>query len=626
MSRVAIVAYGAISGLGEARDAASAGTAGAPARVAIAPDDELTAAGLARPFAARARVDAPGDRATALLRHALASCASELDVARPGWRGDRVGLVLGTSSGGMRSAEALFDRVAAGAPPDARDRDATYFAPMHDAAAALGVRVAPASLVLGACASSTIAIGLASRWLETDACDVAIAGGFDAVSVFVAAGFEALRATTATPPPRPFRVGRDGMSLGEGAAVLALARTDRARVFVTGFGATADGVHLTAPDRAGGGVARAAEAALRESGVAPDRVALVSPHATATPFNDPAEWRGIVAALAAHAAGVPLHPYKAQIGHTLGAAGALELLACVDAVERGVLPASAGEGALDPDAPARLLAVAEPGTVGAALKLSSAFGGANAALVVAREGGTAIARRDAFVTRAVHVDRVPDLDDLAARTGILPDRLGRMDDLTRLALDAVARLVAAHGPLTGAAIVVGQSAATIETNATYFAKIRARGARFAEPRRFPYTSPNAVAGECSLAFGLTGPSFAVGAGLTAGVEALGVAALLVSGGDAERAVVVAVDEIGDVARRVAPGAVTGAVATLVVATPHGALARIGDVRVALDPASAADPRGVGHLALVPLASDAPTLVEAAAGAVDARIELLGLPR
>ncbi len=192
MSRIGIVASGAVSGLGEGRAAASAGEIGEVAHVVVGRDEELAAAGLSRPFAARVAVEGE-DRATWILRRALELCATELDGVDAAWRTRRVGLILGTSSGGMRSAERFFDGAASGA-------DATYFAPMRAAETLLGIALSPATLVLGACASSTIAIGLATRWLEAGACDLVLAGGFDAVSVFVAAGFEALRATTATPP------------------------------------------------------------------------------------------------------------------------------------------------------------------------------------------------------------------------------------------------------------------------------------------------------------------------------------------------------------------------------------------------------------------------------------------
>ncbi|HEY3817126.1 MAG TPA: beta-ketoacyl synthase N-terminal-like domain-containing protein [Polyangiaceae bacterium] len=599
MSDAAIVAFGAVSVLGEGASAVSAGAVGEPARVGIALDDELLRAGLSRPFAARAALGEVEDRATALLERALASCAAELDRARPGWRRERVGLVLGTSSGGMRVAEAAFAARAAG-ERIADAEAATYFGPMARAARSLGRPLDPAILVLGACASSVLAIGLAVRCLARGACDVVLAGGFDDVTVFVASGFEALRATTASPPPRPFRLGRDGMSLGEGAAVLALARSQpAARLFVTGFGASSDASHLTAPDREGSGLARAAIAALEEAGR--PEIDLVSPHATATPFNDSAEARAVARALSGQRSVPVMHPFKAQLGHTLGAAGALELLACGDAITRGVLPASAGAGALDPDAPARLLDRTETGAVGAALKLASAFGGANAALVLA-DRSTAVTRRPrpVYVRAASHVATEPSLDALASAARVNVDRLARVDGLVRLALAAVASLETLCGTLAGAGIVVGSALATVETNTLYAARIRERGARAAAPRVFPYTSPNAVTGECSIAFGLTGPSFSVGGGLHAGLEALAAGTLLVEGGDADRVVVVAVDEGGPTTRALAGDAVVpGAVALLLSASDAGAVARVGELHVRRGVA-APGPVAAGHQALLPL--------------------------
>jgi 3-oxoacyl-[acyl-carrier-protein] synthase II len=188
LSRVAIIAFGAVSALGEGAAAATAGEIGEPARVAIARDEELASAGLARPFAARAKVGRGEHRATALLERAMAGCASELDRVRPAWRRERLGMVLGTSSGGMRLAERVFAALARGERIDDVEAPA-YFGPMACVARGLGTVFDPAVLVLAACASSSIAIGLASRWLERGACDIALAGGFDEVTVFVAAGF-----------------------------------------------------------------------------------------------------------------------------------------------------------------------------------------------------------------------------------------------------------------------------------------------------------------------------------------------------------------------------------------------------------------------------------------------------
>jgi len=599
VSDVAILAFGAVSALGEGAAAVHAGDVGEVARVVIAQDAELVRAGLRRPFAARAPIGAPEDRATELLTRALAGCAVGLDAVRPGWRGERVGLILGTSSGGMRAAERAFAAIARGeAVLDGEA--ATYFGPMARASRGLGFPVDPALLVLGACASSALAIGLGIRCLERGACDLVLAGGFDDVTVFVAAGFEVLRATTATPPPRPFRLGRDGMALGEGAAVLALAApavgSRGLRPRLTGFGAASDAVHLTAPDRQGSGLARAAAAALQEAGH--PVVDLVSAHATATPFNDAAEMRAIARALQGQADLPVVHPFKAQIGHTLGAAGALELLACVDAIEYGVLPAAAGEGPIDPDAPARLLEHTLAASPRVALKLSSAFGGANAALVVSSAPGVARPVRPVFLQAIAHVAREPERGDLAAALGMHPDRLARADLLVRLALAAVAELRAVC-PLQGAGVVAGTAFATLETNALFAAGLRTRGSRMAEPRRFPYTSPNAVAGECSIAFGLTGPGFSVGGGPHAALEALIAASLLVGAGDAERMVVVAVDEGGSVVHALGGRAVvSGAVALLLSSSPEGARARVGpwSVRRGQGSSGAGAP---GHLALLP---------------------------
>lgn len=606
MSRIAIIASGAISALGEGRSAATAGEVGDRAPLAIARDEELARAGLARPFAARAWPLGDDARAAGLLERALIGCAADLDGARPGWRGERVGLVIGTSSGGMRAAERAFADVARG--ERVVDAEApTYAGPLVRAARALRMPIDPSILVLGACASAALSIGLGVRWLERDACDVVIAGGFDEVTVFVAAGFEVLRATTASPPPRPFRVGRDGMSLGEGAAVVALARTSvsTARAFVTGFGAASDAVHLTAPDRAGAGLARAAVAALAEAG--PCRIGLVSAHATATPFNDAAESRAISTALGEHADRAVVHPFKAQVGHSLGAAGALELLVCVDALARGVLPAAAGDGPLDPETHVRLLERAEPGCPTHALKLASAFGGANAALVVsATPGGAARPRRAAFVHGAVHVSHERSLEELARWTGFSVDRLARADALVRLALTALALLEAECGPLAGAGVVVGTALGPIETNALFAARIREKGASAAEPRRFPYTSPNAVAGECSIAFRLSGPSFAVGGGMHAALEALASAAVLVEAGDAARIAVVAVDDVGPVTRALVGDSLTsGAVAVLLSARQDAsARARVGRVSLSRG-AGPVERRASGHAALVPLVGAGP---------------------
>lgn len=604
MSDACIVAVGAVSALGAGRAAYAVAEVGKAAPVAIARDEILERAGLARPFAARvADVEPPGcDRATWLLDRVFDQVSRALDERLSGWRQRRIGIAVGTSSGGMLTAERFFAARAAGdvAGVAAACRGATYFSPLDDAVERAGLSaVAHRTQILAACAASTVALGVGLRWLDRGACDLVLAGGYDALSLFVASGFEALRATTAS-QVRPFRVGRDGMALGEGAGLVALVReVDAAGLAIVGriagFGASTDAVHITAPDRTGSGLCRAARAALADAGVAPASVGLVSAHGTATPYNDAMESKAVAAALDGGAP--PIHPFKAQIGHTLGAAGVLEVLAVADALGAGVAPAAAGDGPLDPEAPATMLPVAERRSVPAALKLSAAFGGANAALVLTAEPSGRVPRapRRVRVAAAAHVTDV-DLGDLVAATGVARDRLARLDAVSRLGLGAVARLAAAVGvdALRGAGIVAGHALATLDTNEGFDRKKRERGPRFVDPRVFPATSPNAVAGECAIPFGLTGPGFAVSAGLGGAGEALARASELVAAGDADRIVVVGVDDGGPAAAELcrvcgwsAPE--RGAVAVLLDAQPGG-------VAAPLDP-SLAD--GVaGHRALL----------------------------
>ncbi len=537
----AIVAFGAVSPLGRGESALGVGAIGERATIASFVSAELAAAGLARPFAAEIAGPSTGvDRAAKILATALADVAAGLDAQRPGWRALRIGLAVGTSSGAMRRVEGIAGSLRAGTPVDDGTALAVLYAsPLHEALREVlpELPFAAFSLILGACASSTVAVGLGLRWLEAGTCDLVLAGGFDGQSVLVSAGFEALHATTSAAPPRPFHPERDGLALGEGAAILALVPATSGARAVVGFGATCDAFHVTAPDRQGEGLARAAERALADGAVSGRDVDLVSAHGTATSFNDAAEALAVARVCTGDAPDV--HAYKSQSGHTLGAAGALELLAAHTALGRQLVPASggAGEGSV-----VRVTERAFERPLRTSLKLSAAFGGANAALVL----GPATARaarplRPVYVgeARLVGLDsELPPLNEI---------KLGRFDALTRITVAAVQALAAAGRAIGGddAGLIVGHTLASFETNVSYAERIAERGVRAAEPRRFPYTSPNACAGEAAIAFGIRGPVFAVGGGWNGGLEALVIACALVAAGDAETITVVAVDAPGE---------------------------------------------------------------------------------
>lgn len=242
-----------------------------------------------------------------------------------------------------------------------------------------------------ACASGNAALGAGLDLLREGACDLVLCGGVDALSDFVIAGFGALKAH-APAPCRPFDAARAGLNLGEGAGFIVLEPEDRARArgariraYLDGYGLSSDANHMTGPDREGRGAARAMEAALREAGAAPGAIDFVSLHGTATRYNDLMESHGLHRALGAAAAAVPVNSIKGAVGHTLGAAGLLEAIMCVRALEEGLVPPTAGHQARDPAIALGVVAgAARRARLEAVLSTSSGFGGMNAAVVLRR--------------------------------------------------------------------------------------------------------------------------------------------------------------------------------------------------------------------------------------------------
>ena len=545
----AVVAFGAASALGVGRAAFDVGGPGER------PVGAWSAREAGKPFARVLGCAAERPRRPrALLELGLSQVVQQLTARDPDWRRLRLGVIVGTSSGGFAALERALSL---GAPPEHPDwADAAYFAPLRGVSACLGRTPERVVSVHAACASSTLALGLALRWLELDEMELVIAGGYDAESDWVGAGFDALKATSSA-APRPFRAERDGMALGEGVALMALTHpTKDARAFVSGFAATTDAVHITAPDRTGQGLARAAAGALGDAALTSRDVGFVSAHGTGTSFNDAAEVAALRHVFGTCAAALHLHAFKPVVGHTLGAAGALEALSAFSALENGVLPASISPGTPMPELPLTLPDENLPGNARHCLKLSTAFGGANAALVLSRSPGAAPrrARRPTYLVAAGTVCHELDVSRLAGLLVAPSERLPRSDVLSALAVAASAealRAAAEQGlsyERTRAGVVVGSVGATLQANAEFGARIVARGLAQAEPRRFPGTSPNAAAGHVAIAFGLGGLSHGVGAGPEAAFEALEVARDWLGAGDADVLVVVAAEQAGAAAR------------------------------------------------------------------------------
>jgi len=245
----------------------------------------------------------------------------------------------------------------------------------------------PAYVIASACASATHAIGAAFHMVRSGAVDCAVTGGSEAcISFGTMRGWEAMR-VMAPEVCRPFSIGREGMMIGEGAAVLVLEPLERAQARgakilceIVGFGMSADAADLTAPDV--GGMARAMQGALDDAGMTASDIQYVNAHGTGTAANDEAETKALHQVFGNHAKSLAVSSTKSMIGHALGAAGALEMVATVMAVRDGIAPPTIGY--LGPDPACDLDYVpneARAMNIEAALSNSFAFGGLNAVLV-----------------------------------------------------------------------------------------------------------------------------------------------------------------------------------------------------------------------------------------------------
>ncbi|MBI2897732.1 MAG: beta-ketoacyl-[acyl-carrier-protein] synthase family protein [Deltaproteobacteria bacterium] len=354
-------------------------------RSAIRESPELAALGFKSALVARVEAFAEerwlsGEELAAPRPHRMVLCAARMAIEDAGLgsaRGANSALVVGTSSGAMTELVGhLRD------PEHAGSREASYFAPMAFAARALGI-AGPVQTVSSACASGAIALCLAADLVACGSVDLAIAVGYDAWCDFVHAGFDALGALSPR-IPTPFRADRSGLVLGEGAAAVVLRRSAGRRGRLLGAGMSGDARHITAPDREGAGVSRAIRAALADSGRTARDIDLVSAHGTGTVHNDAMESRGIKDALGERAREIPIHTIKPIVGHTLGAAGLIEAVVTLAAMSRRVGPPTLTSDAVDPDCDLDYT-TGEPielPRARTALKLSSGFGGSNAALVL----------------------------------------------------------------------------------------------------------------------------------------------------------------------------------------------------------------------------------------------------
>ena len=314
---------------------------------------------------------------------------------------ERTGAILGTGLGGVGTLNDGFSINALRGP----DRISPFLIPMGipnvgagQIAISFGM-TGPNFATVSACATGGHAVGEASETIRRDDADIMLAGGSEAcIFEVLIGGFAAMRAlSTRNDDPaaasRPFDKGRDGFVCGEGAGVLVLEELEHARgrgatplAELVGYGATADASHITLPAPGGIGAVRAARRALVKAGLTPEDVQHVNAHATSTPEGDKAELQAIKTIFGDQAGSLNVTANKSMIGHTLGAAGAIEAITTVLAIREGRVPPTINLTDPDPEAAGLDLTpnTEEARDIRVALSNSFGFGGQNTALVFTR--------------------------------------------------------------------------------------------------------------------------------------------------------------------------------------------------------------------------------------------------
>ena len=344
------------------------------------------------------RLDRFTQFAIAAAKDAVADSGLDLPTAAP----YRCGVVIGSGIGGLWEFEAQEERLL----HKGIDKVSPFTIPklMVNSASGhvsslYGIK-GPNFAVATACASAANSIGTALRAIQYDDADVMVAGGSEAALTPIGlAGFQNMRALSfrADAPQqasRPFDAERDGFVLAEGAGVVVIeefehARRRGARIYaeLRGYGASGDAGHITQPDEEGRGAARAMEMALDDAGLAPEAVHYVNAHGTSTPLGDKAETVAIKRVFGPQARRLAISSTKSQLGHTLGASGGIELVACALTMNRGVIAPTINLEHPDPECDLDYTPnVAREARVDVAMSNSFGFGGHNASLVLARLG------------------------------------------------------------------------------------------------------------------------------------------------------------------------------------------------------------------------------------------------
>lgn len=534
---------------------------------------------------------------------AAAEAMAQARWVRDAVSGQRWGVVVGTCNAGLLSARRwLVARDAGQVSPARQLLQAPPQAIAESLAGEFGLR-GPAVAINTACAASANAIGYAADLVRTGAADAVLVGGADVFSDVLFAGFHSLESLSVS-PAAPYSGNRSGLSLGEGSGMLVLVRdgvegTQHADLIlgqILGYGLSADGYHVTAPDPTGRGASRAIRAALRRGGIDGDDVGYINGHGTGTPKNDSAETAAIRVALGSAADKLVVSSTKSMIGHLLGAAGAVEAIVTLKALQAQVAPPTAGWQTADPACDLDYVPnTSRTMSTDAALSTNFAFAGANACLALARPGagyrslaprsdrvvisgmsaitpdansanelgklafGDCGGDRDPAERRGEGHRRATDSDSgngvgrisIDAGTWLSARERRRMDRLCILAVIAARQALADAGIDPRATdgdrigVVLGTGIGPMESMENFARPVVLEGPSAANPALFPNTVYNAAAGQVAMHTGALGPTSTLSVSHASGAAALAYAQILLQADEADAIVCIGVDALTD---------------------------------------------------------------------------------
>jgi 3-oxoacyl-[acyl-carrier-protein] synthase II len=595
--RVVVAGVGAITAQGTDAKAFWDGVRGG--KVAIRTVQKISMEGIGTRLAGEVQVEVkpshdyshPADYRDPVIDFALK--ASEEAMASSGLEGktrvpaERWGVVMATCNAGLLSGQRWYESRARGESPDPRLAAAVTPQALAEAVSAAHDIKGPVLSIDTACAAGANAIGYAAELIRGGHADAMLTGGSDALSSVLVAGFNSLQSLSPR-PAQPYSKNRSGLSLGEGSGMVVLVREDIAKELglpilaeVMGYGLSADGYHATAPHPEGKGASRAIRAGLRLAGLTPEDVHYVNSHGTGTPKNDPAETRATRLGLGAAADKVAVSSTKSMVGHLLGAAGAVEAIVAIKALQEQVAPPTASYDERDPECDLDYVPnVARPMTMDVAVSNNFAFGGANASVVFARAGAKPRPPKPELdrvvVTGLATLTQAGiAVDDLwkafAEKRNCLADeggvRLGRVafdpgpwlkpKDRRRIDRLGVFSVVASSIALKDAGITVsdenrnrigvlfGTGIGPMESMENFSQPLIKEGPSAANPAIFPNTVYNAAPGQVAMATGAVGPTSTVTAGHGAGASALCYSYDLVASGQADAMICLAADTLTD---------------------------------------------------------------------------------